>query len=275
MTKSREGPEAEPCPGCCPRALLPGQGGELRPIPLASFAGDCAGCAAAKALSPVPSQPVTGPPRRRSPPPRAAPPACHHPTVVRSSALGPSPGPPSIGAPHGGFGAVWGAGPPQPRGARGAGAGAEAGRARAVPGVGAGTGLCRRDRTGPGFAETAGSGARGRAGLSHLTGRDCLRRCHPARGQDRARLDTTGGATPCPPRCPRSRSAGHRGWGILSPPSPGMCPLSPQPWGSQHPRGRAAGPGLPCPFPALAEAGHYRPRPSQAAAPGRAPAAYL
>lgn len=155
--------------------------------------------------------------------------------------------------------------------------------------------------------ERAGAGCRCRGRLRagpaspSLTSRDCLRQCHPALGQDSTQQPRGRRGRPEPALVPLVQLCrGTRGTGASFPPpslqlpgasrdTPWMCP-SPahSPGGHSIPRGglcgesprRAAGPGAAVPFPpprvsALAEAGHYLPRPSQAAAPGCAPAAYL
>lgn len=176
---------------------------------------------------------------------------------------------------------------------------------RAVPGVSPGTGLCRRERTGTGFAETAGSGRVRGAGPASpsLTSRDCLRQCHPALGQDSTQQPRARRGHPEPAPVPLVRLCrGARAAGSLPPFASFPCrsfprscrdtlacvPLSPTALGVTEPPeagsgvnhgGVLRGQALPCPFPprvsALAEAEHYLPRPSQAAAPGCAPAAYL
>lgn len=151
-------------------------------------------------------------------------------------------------------------------------------RARAVPGWVPGP-VCAAGRgraLGLPKPRGAGRGCRGRLGAGPAspspTSPGCPRRCHPALGQDRTQ--PRGWRGPCPgatgPAVPR-----HPGrWDIISTALPAaagslpgrpmdVSPSRPQPGGHSIPRGRlwaesprrAAGPGLPCPFPAPFRAG--------------------
>lgn len=253
-----------------------------------------------------PPRPVTGPLRRHSPPPRTAattlsPRPFRVQLCFRGSPTRQRRSPIHRGTP----GRVWGAfgtqalpSPAIPRvpvSAEPPARSAVATRARAVQGVSPGTAFVPPGEDGPWVCRNRGvpGAAQGRAGLSqsHQSGLSRAVSPRSGAGQHPAALS--------PPWCHRGSSAGApeaQGHHFQRPPCscrslPGhpmdVSPSRPQPRGSQHPPGRAlgesrlraAGPGAALPFPprvsALAEAGHYLPRPSQAAAPGCAPAAYL
>lgn len=216
-----------------------------------------------------PPSPVTGPPEEAQ---SSAQDSRHRlvPTLslCGSSAQGPalqgSPAPASIGAAHGAFGVRALPSPAIRGGCVGTAARSQGCRnaGRAVPGVSPGTALCRRERTGTGFAETAGSGRVRGAGPASpsLTSRDCLRQCHPALGQDSTQQPRARRGHPDPAPVPLVQLCrGSRAAGSFPPfPSfpcrsfPRSCrepagtpldvsPCSPQPWGSQNPPRRAPG----------------------------------